>query len=249
MYYTSKGIVLQIINYSESSRILHIYTETHGRKAFLARGIRKKGKKNAASAAAQPGSVVEVTACENKKSSLDMLKDLKVAKPFEEIPFSFHKTSILLFINEVVSKSIKEEEPNAELFHFLTSEILLLDRTTEPLGEFPIFFLMRLADKIGFCPLDNFHAVHTPYFHLQNGIFTANFTSSKETVEREESELIHLLLTNLKSETYRPFGIPYNQRMKLLEQIVLFYRFHILGSAVLKSHEILHSVLQQTSEK
>lgn len=244
MHYTSQGIVLQITDYSESSRILHIYTEKYGRKAFLARGIRKKTKKNEASAAAQPGSVVEVTAYENKKSSLDILKDLKVTNPFEEIPFSFHKTSILLFINEIVAKSIKEEEPNAELFHFLASEILLLDCTQEPLGEFPILFLVQFADKLGFCPLNNFHALHTPYFHLQNGMFTTHFTSSKETMEREESEWLHRFLTNVQHETYRPFGIPYNQRIKLLEQLVLFYRFHIPGATVLKSHEILHCVLQ-----
>lgn len=244
MVYTSRGIVLQMTDYSESSRIVHVYTDLLGRKSFLAKGIRKGKSKNKAFSAIQPGFLVELTASENKKSSMEILCGMKVIQPFEEIPFLLNKTVILLFMNELMTRSIKEEEPNSALFQFLVSEILLLDKTQEPLGEFPLVFLLRFADKIGFCPMNNFHTVHAPYFHLQSGCFVFDFVAPKETMSREESAALHALLENMEQGTYHFSGIPYALRMQLLQQLLSFYQLHVLGQGVIKSHEVLHSVLQ-----
>ena len=171
MLLSSRGIVLHQIKFSESSVIGKIYTEKAGLQSFLIRGARKKNAR-IRSSQLQHLSLVEIVADEKPNRDLHYLKSLKVIIPFQKIPFDIVKSSIAVFINEVLYKVIKEEEPNPALFEFLFQAIQLLDKTTRQLGTFHHVFLIQLSHFLGFKPQNNYSEIR-PVFNLEEGEFTA----------------------------------------------------------------------------
>ena len=110
--------------YGEKSIIAKIYTEKFGLQSYIINGVRSKKSANKF-AYLQPLSLVDVNAYHKENKGLQQLKDIKLDVPFRDIPFNVYKGSIAFFIAEVIYKTIREEEPNSDLFHFLYHLLIL----------------------------------------------------------------------------------------------------------------------------
>ena len=92
----SRAIVLNKINYSESSLILKIYTEQQGLLSFIVKGIRgKKGKLRLAQF--QSLNLLEIDYKRYGKSELRYITDLKITVPFCDLLFDPIKELLLYF--------------------------------------------------------------------------------------------------------------------------------------------------------
>jgi DNA repair protein RecO (recombination protein O) len=58
---------------------------------------------------------------------LQYASEINNSPPFTSIPYDMVKSSIVLFLNEIAYKSIREEEENPLLFDFLHHAMLWLD--------------------------------------------------------------------------------------------------------------------------
>ena len=76
MYVKTKGIILKNTNYSESSLITKIYTQTSGLKTFMLRGVRK-GKASIRSSMIQPLSIVSLDFFQKPNTTIFNVKELK----------------------------------------------------------------------------------------------------------------------------------------------------------------------------
>lgn len=112
MLVTTEAIVLSKINYSETSLIVRCYTLSDGVKSYLVKGCKqgRNGKKNAA--LFQPLNQLEITSQHKANSSLSIPKSTKISNPYQTIPYAMDKLSVVLFLSEVLSAALKEEEAN-----------------------------------------------------------------------------------------------------------------------------------------
>src|SRR4051812_33656990 len=132
MLHKTRGIVFHVTPYAESSVVAKIYTEQLGLQSYLVNGVRSK-KAKIKSGLLQPLSLLDMVVYHKDRGGLQRIKELRQATggQFSTIPFDVVKSSVVIFINEVLYKSVKEEEANPQLFDFIFHALQLLDIRTE----------------------------------------------------------------------------------------------------------------------
>ena len=133
----------------------------------------KKGKLKASYF--QPLTQLELEVVHRDKGTLESIKEAKVLHPYSTLHFDVIKGTLVIFLAEMLKNTIKEEEKNIELFHFLEHSLLWLDKN-ENIGNFHILFLLKLSAYLGFYP-DTSH-INKKYFNLIEGNFQNSNTNN-----------------------------------------------------------------------
>ncbi len=241
MLIACKGIVLNHIKYSETSVIAKIYTDLFGLQSYIIKGVRKSKSKNKLSLL-EHLSLIEIVAYhKNLSPGLKTVKEIKSLYQFQTIPFDIHKSSIALFINEILYKSLKEDDKNDVLFDFLYQSIQFLDVCQNKYNNFHLLFMLQYAKILGFYPRNNFDMKHT-FFNLNEGLFQSDTPLDAEFISLPCSELLNRLQT-CSFEHLSDLEISSTDRRVLLEKLILFYRLHIDGFAKINSLKILQEIL------
>ena len=240
MLHKTPGIVLHQVKYSESSVIAKIYTELFGLQSYIIHGIRNK-KSKIKSALLQHLTLVDLVVYHKAKSNIHNIKEIKIAYPFHSIPYNIHKSSITVFINEILYHVIKEEEANADLFKFLFNSIQILDLKESHYATFHYLFLMQLTKHLGFYPKNNFSASHCN-FNLEEGKFTDQKGPENFYITPPFSAYISDLTTR-SFEDLESLNISSIHRNQLLEILLNYYRLHLPVALNIKSHQVLQTVL------
>lgn len=235
----TKGIVLHQIKYSESSVIATIYTEKYGRKSFMINRVRGRGTSQKANIL-QPLFILEMDIYYNPNRDLQRLKEFKNLVAFSTIPYHVVKSSLALFIGEVLYKSIREEEHNKDLFEYLYNTIQLLDITDTGISNYHIMFLLQLTKYLGFYPETNYSKANQ-IFDLQNGSFTSSIPFHPNYVSADLGKILHQSLS-LKSNNFNDLNISLSERSLLLEKIIEYYQLHISGFGKVNSLQIMKEV-------
>jgi DNA repair protein RecO (recombination protein O) len=247
MLQKTRGIALQTIKFSETSIIAKIYTELLGLQSYLIKGVRKQHSR-IKPGLFQPLTILELTVYHKEKGNLQSLKEVNNLYPYQSLPFEIIKSSVALFINELICKSIREEEPNQALFDFLFDTCVELDSTRSNIAFFPLLFSLGLTRYLGFYPqLDK--SSEKEIFNLRDGIFQENPPNHKYFIQPPLSALFKELI--ISEETFRSYKLPdANQkpenlkaRNELLGQILLYYKLHLPDFKEIRAHQILHTIL------
>jgi DNA repair protein RecO (recombination protein O) len=240
MFHHTRGIAIHSTKFSETSSVVKIYTELFGLQSYLVKGVRKM-KSKIKPGLFQPLTLLDLVVYHKEKSSLQNLKEAGYSHPYQTIPFDIRKSSIALFINELVYKTIHEEEPHPELFSFLHDTCLRLDTTADNLSLFHLLFSLQLTRYLGCMPQLNYSA-RTPFLNLREGIFQATAPEHHDFLDPKMSHLFFQLLQTPEGGGVS-IQVPAKTRDALLETILFYYRLHVPGFRELQSHHILHTVL------
>ena len=165
MRITSKAIVLHAVRYSDSRLIVNAYTRSNGVVPFLI-GTGKGKRAAQISSLVQPLTIVEVVFDPESKGGVKRPNSWERASTFSSIPFDTVKTSIALFMAELVLRSVNEEEQNERLFSFLYDSILLLDEE-QANANFHLKFMLELSNSLVFPSVHN--ASVGRFFNLTEG--------------------------------------------------------------------------------
>ena len=238
MIYQTKGIILHRFMHSDSKMIVKIYTESFGTLSYLCFRSSNKKKDNYFF---NPMSLVEITAEKKAKSNFDYIKEINVLEGVNICSFDIAKSSVSLFLNEVLYQLLFDASEDKSLFDFLF--INLSRFFTEPLHpDFHLRFLLALTRELGFFPEDNY-SEKSMCFNIEESCFEAN-----RLVEQEEQTLgtyFHYIQNqDLFFSNYQN-AIPYKWRNLLLDMMLKYYTLHITNLSQIKSHEILKTVLHQ----
>jgi len=236
MIHKTQALVLHHIKYSDTSIILHAYTNTYGRLGFMVQGVRKRNSRMKIGLF-QPLSILDLEIHYKEKRQLQKIKEARNAHPFQSIPHDFRKTSMALFIAELLYKTLREEEPNTDLFHFITNHLRVFDLKKEGLANFHLFFMTHLTKYLGFFPQNNFDESNK-YFDSNKGCFTPFKPHHNHFLEKPESQFFHTLLQHSPTQ-HEELVIPKASRLKLLHALVDFYYRHNTGMGHINSFEIL----------
>lgn len=240
MLHATQGIVFHHIKYSESSVIAKIYTELFGLQSYMIRGIRNK-KSKVKSALLQHLTLVDLVVYHKSKNNIHNIKEIKIAHTFQSIPYNIYKSSIAVFLNDILYHVIKEEETNPELFKFLFNAIQILDLKEDSYTTFHYFFLIQLTKHLGFFPNNNFSDNYCN-FDMEEGNFTSQKGSGNIYISLPFSFYI-AQLTNMYFEDLDKLNIKASHKNELLEILLNYYRLHLPIPLNIKSHQILQTVL------
>jgi DNA repair protein RecO (recombination protein O) len=239
MILNSSGIVLSTLRYSDSLVIARVYTRRKGLRSFM---VRTGKGKNALPKLAmlQPLSIVEISFQDDERKNLHTLRSIERESALKSIPFEPLKTCIALFVAELISISIEEEECNEELYKFLHNAILLLDDDTQEVSNFHLKFMVEFTRFLGFYPQ---HAeISDSYFDLIEGGFVASMPIHAHYLSQQGAGLLSSLM-QVGMSAYANVRIQNEHRRELLQKLIEYYRLHLDGMKEIKSHRVLEEVL------
>jgi len=239
MLYKTKGIVLHSTKYSETSLIVKVFTENFGLQSYIIRSARSKKSKMKAGIF-QPLTLLEFIAYHKKKSKLQTLKEIITCNQFDNIPYNIKKSSVALFIAEVLNKAIREEEQNVPLFEYIYSTVQLLDKKEGRISEFHLYFLLDLTKFLGFYPHNNYTESNN-IFNLYDGRFQEYIHVHKYYIDKELSISLNKLI-EISYENLDVIGISPLIRKKLINKILDYYRIHLSGFNTVQSHLVLENI-------
>lgn len=127
MLVSTKAIVLSAVKYGDSSLIVKCFTELSGVKSYLVKGVLSAKRGKIKPAYFQPLSQLEVVANHKNKGTLEYFKEVKMSYHYQNMHIDMGKNSMSLFLAEVLSHTIKEEEPNLDLFAYLENAFQWMD--------------------------------------------------------------------------------------------------------------------------
>lgn len=149
----SRIIVLHLTKYSDSSLILHAVDSQEGRKSFLVRGV-KSGKHSTADFHSL--NILDIVSGSSPKSNISFLKEWEPVATLSDIRSDISKSTVALFISEVIYRSLRTENSDPQLFEWLCSAISKLETTEGSIANFHLWFLASYCSKMGFEPAGSF---------------------------------------------------------------------------------------------
>ncbi|HYK77953.1 MAG TPA: DNA repair protein RecO [Daejeonella sp.] len=240
MLHKTRGVVFKTTNYSESSVVVQVFTEKFGLQSYLINGV-KKPKSKIKLNILQPLHLLDMVVYHKSGGNIQRVSDARHLPVFQSIPYDIVKSSIAIFLNEVLYKAIRQQSADEVLFEFLFRSIELLDRCEQGLANFHLYFLLRLTRFLGFYPNKATHS-DADYFDLQSGSFSSVMPSHMFFLQSPQtSQWLDLL--NSSFENLHLLSISTADRRIILEKILDFYHLHIEGFGNVKSHQVLEEVL------
>ena len=235
MLVSTKAIVLSKIRYKDSDLIVKCYTQHFGVKSYLLKNILKSKKGKLKMAYFQPLTLLDIEATHITNRTLHYIKEVKLYNHYISIHTNILKSSISLFIAEVLSNLLKEEEEDLQLYNFIESALIWFD-INETDTNFHLLFLLEFTKYLGCYP--NAVKPDALFFNLDNGSF-GNHREGTYCISEENLTYFKQLL-GMKFDASKRFEIRSAAKRELLNAILLYYKLHIEGFNEPKSVAVLN---------
>lgn len=216
MLYKTRGVVFRFTKYRDTSIIVTIFTELFGLQSYIVNGVRSKTAKSKI-ALYQPLTLLDLVVYHRENANLLRIKEVKCLHPYQTIQHNMRKSTIAMFLSEIVNKAIKDQSHAEALCEFLINALIALDQVSTA-ENFHLIFLLKLSRHLGFGPQTNDEVLD-------------GWPLNKE----EEGLLKKLINANFDA------AISMNQvsRRNLLEALLRFYSVHIENFGEMKSVQVL----------
>lgn len=239
MMQKNKGIVLHHIKYGESGIIIYMFTRNFGRQTFIMQGIRRK-KAMVRINMFQALYILNLEVYYKPGREMHRIKEAKIHKAFHNISNNIYKNTIVLFLAEILYRSIKTEEPDYSLFDFIEYSLEILDKMETGYANFHLVFLLNLSRLLGFQP-NLKDAGASGYFDLREGVMRENLPAHSLYLSKTHSR-IFAELNALNYESMVNYKISHTERNLMTEHLLDYFQLHELNLSPIKSFKILKEV-------
>lgn len=232
-----RAILLKKIKYGERNLILQTYTRNDGSKAFFAGAQNSKGKSKTP---LHPLSILEIETSRGK-GNLPRIKEMTNQSHFLDILGDVKKTSILMFLNEVLMKCLSDYQEDRQLFDFIERNCRELNARQGEVNNFHIKFLFDLSSYLGFYPNGQYSA-EFPFFDLIDGVFSTETPLHSNYLSPDMAQLFSKFIDNQNGDA-ESISLSNKERRMILHQLLIYFRIHVENFNELKSVEVLETVL------
>ena len=235
----TQGIFLHQVKYSDNSIIANIYTEEYGRRSYMVNGVHGK---NAVVKAAmlQPMYILDLEVYHRTARDINRLKSARVAVPYTSIPYDISKSSVVLFLAEILNKCLREEEANRELYRFIVHSLMFLDLSEKGTANFHLWFLLKLTAFLGILP-NRENLKTSNYFDLKKAGFVLSEPAHPQFMDKRDTENF-IRLFSLSFSNLPELQLSSRDRQSLLQKLIEFYHIHFEFIGELKSLRVLKEV-------
>ena len=237
--YKARGIVLNTVKYGDSSLVAHLLTDRFGRQSYMIQGVRSSRGHGSKMALFQPMFALEFEGLESPKMEMHRLGEVHAGIVLQSIPFDVKKSSIALFMAEVLYRLVKESEANAMLFDFVWGSVEALDTAAEGVANFHLWFLSNLCRFLGFSPGNEY--MPDAWFDTAEGVYTAAAPPCEHAMSQENA-LIFRDMLECDVRYLGEIGLNRRQRVDFLAALLAYYGYHLDTIHSVQSVRILQEV-------
>ncbi len=237
--YKARGVVLSTVKYGDSGVVVQMLTDRYGRQSYLVQGVRSSRGKGSKMALLQPLFILAFEGLESPHSDLHKMREVQNDVVFKSLPYDIRKSTIALFMAEVLYRLVGESEANEPLFDFVYHSVCALDELEEGVANFHLWFLANLSRYLGYFP-GNEHQKGC-WFDMREGLYTRTMPLHDHTMSAAEAELLRDL-TETDLECLGEIPLNREQRVAMLSRLVEYYSIHLEAIRSVRSIEILQEV-------
>lgn len=235
MLFSTRGIVLRQVKYSETSVILTVFTEEFGLKGFIHKGARKTKYRNAIT----PLAIVQIQFSGKAHSQLSYVREIIADPPYHGIAANMLKSSVVVFLNEALLKVLREESSSPQLYRFLERGLRAFDEL--PFNpNFHIWLLLGLSHQLGFGP--QIDAAESLYFDLEQGKDAQQQPNGVHLFGNQNDLFRALLVADFNESCH--IKMTRDERQQLLNHIITYFSIHVGEMANLNSRAVLETVFE-----
>ena len=247
MTYKTKGIVLRSIRYGETSLVVTVFTALFGVQTYMVNGVRTNKKAGSKAAMFQPSALLDMEVYHNEQKNMHRIKECSWHFLYNNILSDVVKNSIALFMVELLYKTLKQPEPNNDLFYFCEDALEQLDSAPPSVAaNFSLYFSLQLPYFFGFRISDippQLLKEENVYLDLQEAHFTNQHPTHPHYLEKEDALITSDLLKIMQLHELDQVKLNRLQRRKLIMKYMDFFALHINDFGQLKTLEIIQEIL------
>lgn len=243
MLHNTKGIVLRVTKYGDTSLIMTSYTELFGLQQYIVKGVRTISKKGANKAVYyQPAAILQMEVYHTPMKQLQMLKDVNWDYIYQNVYSDVIRNAVATYIVEVLQQTL-QPEPHPELFYLIEDTFKQLDKGGAALASnLSIYFLIHLTETLGF-GLQGKWTEATPLLDVKEGQFVKDKPLHPYFLEGIEAQTASQFMSLQFYNDLENIQLNGQQRKKILELFQLSLSWHYKGFKEIKSLAILQAVL------
>ena len=233
----TKAIVISSLKYGDNSLIVKMITEQAGLQSFMLKGILKSRRGKLKPALFQPLTQLELVTNLNPRGKLSYIKEASLSYPYSTVHTDIPKSTIALFLSDMLSQSIREQESDPQMFRYLETSLQWLDQH-DKIANFHISFLIGLTRYLGFYP--DRSGMDSEYFDLSEGAFCPEPSWNPCMSGPELAHFKSFLGTNF--EAIHMIKMVQNERKALLQYLIRYFEIHLHGFKKPRSLVVLDEV-------
>ena len=237
--YKGRGIVLHTLKYGDSSLVAYLLTDVGGRRNYMVQGVRSRRGHGSKLALFQPMFPVEFEGLESSRQQMDRFKEVRAGFALQSLPFDVRKSTMALFMAEVLYRLVKESEPDSQLFDFVWESIGALDSMEEGVANFHLWFLVNLSRFLGFYPGNEY--MPGAWFDACEGSYTVQKPPHATVMTPENARLMNDFV-ECDVRCLAEIGLNRTQRSAFLEALLAYYGYHLDAIHAVQSVRILQEV-------
>src|ERR1700733_4423184 len=130
MLHKTRGIVFKTTEYGKTSVIVQIFTEKFGLQSYIINAVKKPRAKISRNML-QPLHLLDMVVYHKNTGQVQRIAELKNSPVLQTIPYDVIKSSLVLFLNEVLYKAVRQQSADGHMFDFIFTAIEWLDNQTE----------------------------------------------------------------------------------------------------------------------
>lgn len=229
-----KAIVLQLIRTNDRGGVVRLFTESQGLRSYYVNAGKKQLQYHTMA-------LLDVEERKQRKSSLPGLSDVARAIPLHRIQTDPARAAVALFVAEVLSRCLAEDQQQEALFAYCWHTTQAMDLEAQ-VGVYPQLFLGRIMRHLGHLPdLRRPEDGHFAVLDLLSGDWVQVLPDHGKYIEARLSEAFvaagwesaEELSTRLQTR---------EDRRQLLNFQISFVQNHLAGDREFKSFAILSEV-------
>jgi DNA repair protein RecO (recombination protein O) len=178
MIINTSAIVLNTVDFSESSKIATLFTKEHGKIGVMGKGAKRP--KSKFRGFLETGNLLNVVYYHKDSRSVQILSEASYHHKTMNLRFNFEKMAVMMSSLELITQLLHDEEINHPVFNFTNNFLIWLNDTkVDPANIFP-YIQIRLTELMGIgLQLDLDEASTSGmYLNLESGLVSPQSTTS-----------------------------------------------------------------------
>jgi DNA repair protein RecO (recombination protein O) len=145
----TSAIVLRIVDFSESSCVVTLYTEDFGKVSALAKGARRL--RSPFEGAIDLLSICRIVFLRKSVDLLDLMTEARLVRRFRSASTHLPRLYAAMYVIEIVAALTDHAEPQPAIYHAMVNTITAID-SGEPIHTCLLQFEVQLLNELGHLP-------------------------------------------------------------------------------------------------
>ena len=239
----TKVVILRSVDYQESSKILTVLSEEHGKIALIARGAKKPRSK--LSGLIDVGNILDVVYYYKSTRGVQSLTEASTVYNSINFRIDLEKAALLYAVLELVGQLVHEGEVNPGIFEFISKFIPWLGEEKALNPSIFAYAQVRCAEICGFA-LQNISESEDGDFFLNIASGTISNAIDSELSYKLtviQSLFLKEVITS-KSRDVLQMNLKKEELKQLIRHLDVYFKYHIEGYKERRSDIIFEQMLQ-----